>query len=136
MRFLLIILSSIICNAQLIVIANSNVEVDSISIVELLDIYTLNQKYWESGESITVVDIKGMNKSKTEFYKTLDLSESVLKKQRLKKLFTGKAKPPKTVSNEEEILNMVADIPGCVAYIDKKKLIKSDKIKIIELVDN
>lgn len=136
MKFLLIILFSFLSIAEIAVIVNDSVEIDSLSKESLLEIYTLNMKNWDSGELITVVDFKGTNSSKNEFYGQLDISEKSIKKIRLKKLFTGKVKPPKTISNEEEIINMVSDTPGCVAYIDKSKLKNTDKVKVVALFKN
>lgn len=139
MKYLITILLFItfLCNsnAQVAVVVNSNNPMDTISVDKLLEIYTLNTKSWEDGELITVVDLKTEEATKKEFLEVLELSSSSLKKIRLKKLFTGKAKPPKALNSDSEIIEFISTNPGSVGYIDPKNLPPDSKVKVIAMLD-
>jgi ABC-type phosphate transport system substrate-binding protein len=139
MKSIFIILSFFlnIClsNGQVAVVVNENNPTDSISVDKLLEIYTLNTKSWDDGELITVVDLKSDEDSKKEFLEVLELSNTSLKKIRLKKLFTGKAKPPKALNSDSEIIEFISTNPGSVGYVDPKNLPPNSKVKVIAMLD-
>jgi ABC-type phosphate transport system substrate-binding protein len=124
-----------IASAQVYVVVNNSVELDSLSTSKLLEIFTLNDITWDDGENITVVEQKGNDFSKEKFYSYIELDQNLIKKIRLKKLFTGKARPPKSVSNGGEIIEMISKTPGSVGYINKEEMVESKNVKIVAIIE-
>ncbi|MDC1067738.1 hypothetical protein OAQ99_01115 [Candidatus Kapabacteria bacterium] len=130
------ILVSSLANSQVYVVVNTSVESDSVDCEKLLEIYTLNTNNWDDGGRITVIDHKGDENSKSVFYECIKINQKAVKKIRLKKLFTGSAKPPKSATSDLEILDLVSKTPGAVGYIDKNSLDTSIKnIKVVAVLD-
>lgn len=122
--------------SQVYVVVNDSVQTDSLNSEKIVEIYTLNKSNWDNGERITVIDIKGADDAKDYFYKCINLDANSVKKIRLKKLFTGAAKPPKAVNTKKELIDMVASTPGAVGYIDKEFLDKlQDNIKVVAVLN-
>lgn len=133
---LILVSCNLVLNSQVAVVVNTENPTDTLSIDYLLDIYTLNKKSWANGESIVVVDLKGELSSKKEFLDNLELNSRTLTKIRLKKLFTGKAKPPKSLNSDSEIIEYVASNPGSVGYVDTRNLPKNSNVKVVAVFDS
>jgi len=120
-------------HAQTVVIVNRSVPASSIAAKELLDVYTLNKVHWDDGSRITVFDLK-RGKSKEDFYAYLDMSEEDLQRIWLRKQFTGKARPPRSMANEDELIDMVNRTPGAIGYVSARKIPKKSNVRIVARV--
>lgn len=112
------------------VIVNKNVDEADFTKSKLQDIYSLNKRYWSDGTKIQVVDIKGESETKNKFYQLLGMPFDKVQKMWIRKLFSGKALPPKTFSDEKEVLEHVAKTPGAIGYVSSDKV--DDSVKKIE----
>ncbi|MDQ1267029.1 MAG: hypothetical protein QG635_2182 [Bacteroidota bacterium] len=119
--------------AQIYIIVNKSVNDTEISRTKLVDIFTLNKLYWNDGSKITVLDLKGESGTKTKFYNTLGFAYSDIRKIWLKKQFSGKAMPPKSIPDEKELVRQVAAQPGAIAYISGEYL--NDDVKVIAKIE-
>ncbi len=119
--------------AQTVVIVNESVSTKSLSVKELLDVYTLNKSHWDDGSRITVFDLKG-GKTKESFLSYLGMTEDELKRIWLRKQFTGKARPPRALTDEEEVLEAVARTPGAIGYISERTYKTTRNVRIIAKV--
>jgi ABC-type phosphate transport system substrate-binding protein len=127
---LLLGISSFSLQAQTVVITNPSVPSSSISAKELLDVYTLNKAHWDDGSRITVFDLKG-GKAKEAFYEHLGMSEQELQRIWLRKQFTGKARPPRSVSNEDDVVHMVGRTPGGIGYVSERAAAGNKNVRIV-----
>ncbi len=96
------------------------------------DIYTLNKQFWEDGSKVVVVDRKGEDKLKEEFYKRLNLSVSKLQRIWIRKQFSGKGQAPKTYKTQKEILSIIESTPGAIGYVSSDST--SDNVRIIATI--
>ena len=119
--------------AQTVVIVNNSVPASSIVPKELLDVYTLNKVHWDDGSRITVFDLK-RGQAKEEFYAHIDMSEEDLQRIWLRKQFTGKARPPRSMANEDELIDMVNRTPGAIGYASARKIPKKSNVRIVARV--
>ena len=116
--------------AQTIVIVHPSVNVKSLGSKELLDVYTLNQTRWDDGGRIVVFDLKA-GKPKEALLDYVGMSEEELKKIWLRKQFTGKARPPRSISSEEEIVDLVAETEGAIGYVNERSLKSGKNVRIV-----
>lgn len=110
---------------QIAVIAHKSVATERMDLSRLTDIYTLNSQQWKDGSRVVVVDLKGTNPLKIEFYRYLKMTPPDMQKIWLRKQFSGKAVPPTPVNLEEEALQKVASTPGAIGYV-RAELVTKD----------
>ena len=127
-RFLLIIIFITTSFSQITVIANKSVDESSVDLNLLRDIYTLSKTRWSNGERIKCFDYNKKTDTQAEFYLVINKQPLQLKKVWLRKKLTGKGKPPKLLSSEEEMLNMVAKTEGAIGYIVSSKINATVKV--------
>jgi ABC-type phosphate transport system substrate-binding protein len=119
----LIFITSLFClltinsYGQVSVIANKSVSQNSVNSSALSDIYSLSNVKWSNGSKIFVYEQSADNDTKSKFYKFISKEPLALKKEWLKKQFSGEAKAPETVSSDEEMISKVASTPGAIGYV-------------------
>jgi len=107
--------------AQVAVVANPSVPVESIDGPTLLDVYTGDIKLWSSGQRIIPVDLKAKGTVKDAFYQFLGMSASRLKSIWMKNMLAGEGDPPEAIESEDEVLRKVASTPGAIGYVSIPK---------------
>jgi ABC-type phosphate transport system substrate-binding protein len=99
---------------------------------QLARIYLGKTREFPNGAPVTALDLREGNPTRTKFYKTVtDKSEAALKAYWSKLLFTGKAQPPKEMSDDEAVRDWVSKNPDALGYVDGKVLDKSVKVLLI-----
>jgi ABC-type phosphate transport system substrate-binding protein len=103
--------------AQVAVIANKDVPVDTITKSELLDLYTLEIGLWDNGQGVTIFDLKPKGEVKDTFYNYLDRTTSRMKSIWMKKLLSSGDDPPQAIETENLMLEKIKNTPGAIGYI-------------------
>ena len=98
------------------VIANPSVPLDSISMDEVQEIFTLQQVKWDNGSLIRLIDFKTDLPVKDAYYRYLGFNKSTLKNQWLRIILSGEGQSPLLVRTEEEMLQEVMLTPGAIGY--------------------
>jgi ABC-type phosphate transport system substrate-binding protein len=124
-----LLFSSLCSFAQVAVIANKDVPVDTLSKSELLDLYTLEIGLWNTGQTVTVFDLKQKSEVKDTFYDYLDKSTSRMKSIWMKKMLSRGDDPPQSLESEESVLKKVSSTSGSIGFISKSKV--SEDVKIL-----
>ena len=119
--------------AQTVVIVNESVSARMLSQKDLMDIYTLNRAHWDDGSRISVLDLK-RGKTKESFLTHIGMREDELKRIWLRKQFTGKARPPRALTSEEEVLDHVSRTAGAIGYISERVFKPLPSVRIIAKV--
>ncbi len=117
--------------AQVAVIANKNVPMDSLSKTQLLDYYSCELKQWSKGVPVAVVDLKLASETKEAFYRFLGMTASRMKSLWLKKMLMGENAEPLAVKTEEEMLQKVASTSGALGFVSLSKLTPAVKTLLI-----
>jgi ABC-type phosphate transport system substrate-binding protein len=120
--------------AQVAVIANRFVPMDTISKSELLDFYTSDIKKWSDGQPVILLDLKSKGDVKSTFYNFLGKSASRMKSIWLKKMLLGEGDPPESMISEQELLNKVASTIGALGFVSKAN-IREDVKLLMEIKD-
>ena len=103
--------------SQVSVVVNKSVSETSINSSKLANVYSLSQLKWSDGSKIVVFEQSGDNDQKAKFYQYISKEPQSLKKEWLKKQFSGEAKAPESLSSDDEILKKVSSTPGAIGYI-------------------
>lgn len=120
-------------DAQVAVIANKSVPLETISGSKLLDIYSGDIKWWDNGDPVIIFDLAKKTKIKSEFYKHLGKSTARMKSIWLKNMLSGEGEPPKALESEEEMLKNVAATIGAIGFISMEKI--ASDVKVLALVE-
>lgn len=115
--------------AQVAVIANKDVPVDTIAKSELLDLYTLEIGLWNNGQDVTIFDLKPKGEVKNTFYNYLGKSTSRMKSIWMKRMLSRGDDPPESLESEELVLKKVSSTPGAIGFISKSNV--SEEVKIL-----
>jgi len=104
--------------AEVLIIANKNVSEDSISKVEVKNIFLGKTVKWADKSNISFVILKnGIHKDFLKEY--IKRSSSQYKNYWKKMVFTGKGSQPRAFETEKELIQYVAETDGAVGYISK-----------------
>lgn len=99
--------------AQVSVVVNKSVSESSANSSKLASIYSLSQTKWSDGSKIVVFDQSSDNDQKASFYKFIAKEPQALKKEWLKKQFSGEAKAPESLSSDDDVLKKSCINTGC-----------------------
>ena len=119
---ILLLLLATAAHAQVAVIANKSVPVTEIDRDDLLDLYSGDIRVWETGEPVSLFDLKTKTNVKNAFYRFLGRSSSRMKSVWMKHMLSGEGSPPTACETEDEILANVAGTPGGVGYVSQSKV--------------
>lgn len=129
---ILLIISSLIINsayAGMAVIINPGNNAAP-SEAEIKRLYLAKAKSFSDGTLAIPLNHQDSSDARKNFDKAiLGKSESQMKSYWAKLVFTGKATPLKQVTNDDEVLELVAKNPSAIGYIDSSKV--NDSVKVI-----
>ncbi|MFZ6846348.1 hypothetical protein [Undibacterium sp. RuTC16W] len=118
-----------VCAADFVVIANPNSGIEKMSKDDVINIYMGRYRKLASGISAQPLDLANPVSEKSKFYSSMvnkELPEINSYWARL--MFSGQGSPPRQVDSVEEIIDIVSNNKGAIAYIDKKKVDKRVKV--------
>jgi len=103
--------------ADVAVIVNKSVPLDTITSTYLLDLYTGDIRTWTNGEPVVLVDLKLRTDTKNMFYQYMGKSNSRMKSIWMKNMLSGEGNPPQSFGSEQDLLQKVASTPGAIGYL-------------------
>jgi ABC-type phosphate transport system substrate-binding protein len=96
---------------------------DALTEADIVRIFLGKSKSFPSGAPAVPVNQAESTAATEEFnQKVVKKSGSQLKAYWSKLVFTGKGTPPKEVANDAEVINLVANNPNVIGYIDASKV--------------
>ena len=116
---------------DLIIIANPDVPVDSLTRSAIADIYQGYKKKWDNGQRIKVVMLKKGVTHESFAKSVVHLSPVKLKSLWKKVIFSGAGIPPKILRSEKKCVEYVAQTSGAIAYISATS--GHEGVKIIKI---
>lgn len=115
--------------AELVVIANKDLPITSLNRDEIYRIYMGKTKFLSNGVKVVAVDQRSGTASREKFYEdVIQKSESEVKAYWSRIIFTGQGYPPIQESGDKAVLDVVANNPNCMGYIDSASLNNSVKV--------
>ncbi|MEW5875339.1 MAG: hypothetical protein AB1752_09180 [Candidatus Zixiibacteriota bacterium] len=118
--------------AQVAIIANKSVPVDSVSQSEVLEIYTGELREWKNGSPIVAYDLTAEGTVRDQFYEFIGRKSSRIKSIWMKNLLMGEGSPPESLKTEEDVLGRVAKTPGAIGFVRPE--MANDSVKILAVV--
>lgn len=114
-------------HAEIVVIVNP-ANSASIDEAQIIKIFLGQSKAFSSGAEAMPVDQKP-GTLREEFGNTrLKKTPAKLKSLWARQIFTGGAKPPRELANDDEVIKFVASTSGGIGYIDSAKANKTIKV--------
>lgn len=118
----------------LVVVVNKESDVNQLTKTQVIDIFMGRYSTFPDGIPVKPLDLPANSNIKRDFYKKLvgkDLAKIDAYWARL--LFSGRASPPSTVSNLEELMQVVTSNHGSLAYLPESKV--TDSVKVVLRLD-
>lgn len=132
----LIIVLGLLCYApysaaSIVVISNKNSNISELSMATIRRIYLSKIKRIPNSPLIPLpIDQSESTAIRADFNrKAIKKSAAQLRSYWAKRIFTGKGGPPKTVSNDKEVLALVESNRNIIGYIDSRYL--NDRVKVL-----
>ena len=120
--------------AQVAVIANKSVPVETISNADLYDLYAFEVRRWEDGQPVTVFDLKQHGDTRMDFYQYLGKSPSRMKSIWLVLKLSGEGEPPEALASEEDMIQRVISTPGAIGFT--RLPVDDSQVKVLGVVSN
>ncbi|MBN9287571.1 MAG: phosphate ABC transporter substrate-binding protein [Gammaproteobacteria bacterium] len=115
--------------AELVVIANRDLPISSLTQEEIYRIYLGKTKFLSNGVKVIPVDQQSGSPSRDKFYSdVIKKSDTEIKSYWSRVIFTGQGYPPIQESDDKAVRDLVAKNPNCMGYVDKSVVDGSVKI--------
>jgi ABC-type phosphate transport system substrate-binding protein len=117
--------------ADVVLIANAGVKVDSISHAEARLIFTRDIHNWMGGEPIAVISLRHGEELHTAFSTdVLHLYPYQIERAIERKRYAGNVQKQTIAPSPEEMVEIVSSTPGAIGYA-RKHLLDGKKIKVL-----
>ena len=122
-------LVSLMANAELAVVVHPSYA-DAISQDDIVKIFLGKAKTFPNGSPAVPINQEDSQSATDEFNnKVLGKSSTQLKAYWSKLVFTGKGTPPKEATNDAQVLELIANNPNMIGYLDASAL--SADVKVV-----
>ncbi len=116
---LLFLLASATAQSEILVIANQENQVSSLSKREIIELYMGRHLFFKNGTMALRLDQAPESEVRQQFYRKLvDKSVAEINAYWAKLLFTGRATPPQVLSDDSKVIAVVRDNKNAIGYID------------------
>lgn len=123
----------VVSQAEVAIVVNPSSPLKSITIEEVADLYLAKADRSFVGLKLIPIDQVEGGGSRRDFYdRVVRKSQSQLNSYWSRLIFTGKARPPFAVSNDAEVLELVAMNPSMLGYVDVAAV--NDRVKVVLVV--
>ncbi|MEW6708750.1 MAG: hypothetical protein AB1403_02920 [Candidatus Riflebacteria bacterium] len=118
--------------SDVLVIANENLALTSISIKEINSIYLGKKSTLGNGIKVVPLALNSGNAHEIFLKKFLKKSSSQFSTFWKQAIFTGQGIPPRSFPTEEEMIRVVAETPGAIGYISADRTLEKG-VKAIDV---
>jgi ABC-type phosphate transport system substrate-binding protein len=124
----LVLFAGACAHAEAVVVVSSRSAVGSLSSNQVAQIFLGKSVSFPNGEAAVALDVSEAG-LKSEFYrKVTGKDASQLKSYWAQLIFTGQARPPRSVSDSAEARRIIASNPGMIGYISRDAVDSSVKV--------
>ncbi len=135
---LVLLFGTVVCTdaarAEVVIIANTSVEVNGITKEKLKKIYTGQQVRWSNGQPIKPVLLVEGEVHKDFVQRYIDKTPNQFQNYWRKMIFTGQGIKPKTFASEQDLVNYVAETAGAIGYVSASN--RAAKTKTLDVSGN
>lgn len=112
------------------VIVNKSVKLESLDKDTIKAIYMARRNEFPGGQKVVALDASEENALYEKFYNNvLHKNVADINAYWSRKLFTGGGSPPRQIGSREELIEMVANNPQFIAYVEGD--VSSEKVKVV-----
>ncbi|KAA3623522.1 MAG: phosphate ABC transporter substrate-binding protein [Proteobacteria bacterium] len=120
-------------SADVVVIVSRESLIESLTRTELTDVFLGRITHFPNGERLVPLDQAEASPAHDSFYREyLDKSPAQIKAHWTKLIFTGRGQPPRSATNDDEVIDVVATNPGTIGYIDSGNVDERVRVILIE----
>ena len=131
---ILLLFSSVSFSKDYFVLSSSKVKEANISKDIVKRIFLGNKLFWESGERILPVHLPVKTKAFKKFLTdVVDMDSSQFLSYWRRKMFSGRAHPPKQLSKDDSIIKFIQDNPEGIGVISSYPNPKVSDVVVIEI---
>lgn len=106
--------------AQIEVVAGKNSDTSALSREQVADIYLGRASRFPNGDRAIPIDLPSRSELRENFYlKVTGKTPAQLKAYWSRMQFTGKGKPPREVSNTDELIRLLIENPAMLGYLNQ-----------------
>jgi ABC-type phosphate transport system substrate-binding protein len=132
---LFILIPSISLANMIHVVVNKGNPLKALTEQQVIDLYMGRLEYFPNGRIVVKIDAAGNSKLRESFYgKLVNMSVPEVNAYWARLLFSGRATPPMSVSNNDEVLQIVADNPNAIGYVDPVAA-HDNRVKTVATID-
>jgi len=115
--------------ADVVAVVSSKSSLITLSKSQLADIFLGKTQQFPDGSPAVPIDQEEGARVRDEFYVVFTgQSPAQVKAHWSKVIFTGRGKPPRTVSNSEEVRKMITVNPQAISYIERSAVDSTVKV--------
>ena len=118
--------------ADVVAVVSADNPVNTLSRNELINIFLGKTQHFPDGSAAKPIDQNEDTATHEAFYVTFaNKSEAQIKSYWSKMIFTGRGRPPKSVTSGEEVKSWLAENPEGIGYLDESYV--DDSLKILQV---
>ena len=122
--------------AEMLVLVNAYNPVQEVSKRQLVDMYMGRNIHFADGSVALRLDQQPDSADRQQFYKKLvNKSVAQVNAYWARLLFTGRTRPPKTVSSALAVVETIKDNPLAIGYVDASLYTPTDGVKVVGRLD-
>lgn len=129
---ILIYIYPVSINAQVVIIANKNVNTQSINKNTVQNLYTLHSNELGS-QKVKLFFLNENSETDGKFLLVMGMSFLELKKVWLKAKLTGNGNPPEIIQTPDELIAKIISTPGAVGFVDSKFV--NNNVKVLYKIE-
>ena len=122
--------SALYADDGFVVIVNKDVNVDELTVHQVMNIYMSNTDMLPGGADIIPLDqFKGTEARYVFYSKIINMPEHQVKTHFSKLIFSGKGRPPISLADDQAILKQVSNCQDFIAYVRASSV--NDSVKVV-----
>ncbi len=119
---LLSVLGNLAC-AEVVVVVSNDSPIRELTSLQLADIYLGRLTHLPDGQAIRPIDQAEQTSTHSEFYQRyLGRTPAQMRSHWSRLIFTGRGQPPKTVSSNADMAEVLNRNPNAIGYMDSEAL--------------
>lgn len=131
-----IALLSQLAGADILLIVNAKNSLNQLEKKQVVDLYMGRVSVFPNQQPAQIFDMREGSALRENFYKLLTgKSEAQIDAYWATLLFAGKMSPPKQISREQDVIDIIKNNPAGIAYVRKQNLPPGLKV-VLEITDS
>ena len=115
---LIFLLTTPVLAGEIMIVVNKAVKINSFTKKMASDIYLGNKTRWNDGKKIIIVLLRNGETHQNFTKEILNIAPEKLGRFWKRAYFSGSCSLPKICKSEEKLIEVVANYPGAIGYID------------------